>query len=64
MPKSVKNSVDSAGFHPDYTQWHVAKHDVYGERFREAWNAAAGSEVNEEMLEVDAQVDNMVINDN
>ena len=45
------------------TQWHVAKHDVYGEEFLEAWEAAVGDEVNLEMLDIDTQMDDMVIND-
>ena len=62
-PANIKRSVESAGFHACPTQWHVAKHDVYGEEFLEAWEAAVGDEVNLEMLEIDTQMDDMVIDD-
>ena len=62
-PDNIKRSVESAGFHPCPTQWHVAKHDVYGQKFLNAWEAAVGTEVNQEMLEIDTQLDDMTIDD-
>lgn len=34
---NINNSIKSAGFSDDYSDWHISKHDVYGERFRIAW---------------------------
>ena len=62
-PDNIKRSVESFGFHPCPTQWHVAKHDVYGQKFLNAWEAAVGTEVNQEMLEIDTQLDDMTIDD-
>lgn len=33
----VKNSIAAAGFGNEPEQWHIAKHDVYGKAFVEAW---------------------------
>ena len=46
------NSILSAGFSDNYENWHITKHDVYGERFREAWvNRQQGGEINPQDLE-------------
>ncbi|KAJ8572026.1 hypothetical protein ON010_g4805 [Phytophthora cinnamomi] len=37
---TVINSVSAAGFADSYLDWHVAKHDVYGEQFCTSWEAA------------------------
>ncbi|KAJ8566461.1 hypothetical protein ON010_g6660 [Phytophthora cinnamomi] len=37
---TVINSVSAAGFADCYLDWHVAKHDVYGEQFCTSWEAA------------------------
>jgi hypothetical protein len=34
---TILHSIQSAGFHPDSSQWHIAKHDIYGNAFREKW---------------------------
>ena len=34
----TKNSVRAAGF-GDWQEWHVSKHDVYGERFKTIWSS-------------------------
>ena len=43
---SIKNSDNSAGFASEASSWHVAKHDVYGEAFLEAWENASTDEIN------------------
>ncbi|GMF56313.1 unnamed protein product [Phytophthora fragariaefolia] len=34
---TVMNSVEAAGFANEPTDWFIAKHDVYGSKFRERW---------------------------
>ena len=31
------NSINVAGFSPDISEWHIAKHDVYGKLFYEKY---------------------------
>ncbi|KAG3001932.1 hypothetical protein PC120_g19992 [Phytophthora cactorum] len=38
--ETVANSVAAAGFADHCMDWHVARHDVYGDRFREKWEAS------------------------
>ena len=59
--KSIKNSVRAAGFAANPADWHVAKHDVYGDAFLEAWENASMDEVNTAMLEVIGQLDDIAI---
>jgi DDE superfamily endonuclease len=47
----VNHSIACAGFADDYTEWHIARHDVYGERFVAAWNARADEDVADDVLE-------------
>jgi hypothetical protein len=35
--RNILSSIASAGFHDDYNNWHIAKHDVYGQQFNERW---------------------------
>jgi hypothetical protein len=37
--RTVANSVTAAGFADHYMDWHVARHDIYGERFCKKWGA-------------------------
>ncbi|GMF37949.1 unnamed protein product [Phytophthora fragariaefolia] len=37
--KAVINSISAAGFADSYLDWHVAKHDVYGEQLCKSWEA-------------------------
>lgn len=48
---NIENSIKSAGFADNYNDWHIAKHDVYGENFRTSWQNAGDVEVNLEVLE-------------
>ncbi|POM58666.1 Pogo transposable element with KRAB domainlike [Phytophthora palmivora] len=38
--RTINNSIAAAGFGEDYMEWHVAQHDVYGEKFCEIWGDA------------------------
>ena len=37
---NIINSISAAGFSDNYRDWHISKHDVYGEQFRTAWGSA------------------------
>jgi hypothetical protein len=40
VPDSVvQKSILSAGFADNFEDWHIARHDVYGARFRQQWLA-------------------------
>ncbi|KAG2870900.1 hypothetical protein PC115_g20616 [Phytophthora cactorum] len=45
--ETVANSVAAAGFADHCMDWHVARHDVYGDRFREKWEASGEAEQDE-----------------
>jgi hypothetical protein len=47
---NIKSSVLSAGFNPDSNQWHISKHDIYGSRFRRAYENT-GDEVEQTVAE-------------
>jgi len=32
--QNIKNSIQSAGFSENFEDWHISKHDIYGDRFR------------------------------
>ena len=51
------NSIRAAGFDDDYHNWHIAKHDVYGEKFRNAWLNQQDREINAAEFELIAQAD-------
>lgn len=40
----VKSCVEAAGFSQNFRNWHISKHDVYGERFMKAWQSCVQSE--------------------
>ncbi|KAG6965705.1 hypothetical protein JG687_00005285 [Phytophthora cactorum] len=42
--KHLKNSVAAADFADNWTEWHVARYDVYGEQFRAKWETSGESE--------------------
>ncbi|RLN88949.1 hypothetical protein BBJ28_00023034 [Nothophytophthora sp. Chile5] len=44
---TVINCVAAAGFADNCMDWHVARHDVYGEKFREKWEASREVEQDE-----------------
>ena len=37
LVSNIQNSIKSAGFSGVANDWHIAKHDVYGTQFLEAW---------------------------
>ncbi|KAG2790045.1 hypothetical protein Pcac1_g852 [Phytophthora cactorum] len=45
--ETVTNSVTAAGFAGHCMDWHIARHDVYGNRFREKWEASVEAEQDE-----------------
>ena len=61
----VLNSIHGAGFAPE-TNWHISKHDIYGDAFRNAWlsREMVERENIESMLENDvAEDENVIIHD-
>ena len=54
---NIKNSIAAAGFNEDASQWHISKHDVYGEHFCEAWKNTGSTEANVEDFEAFGQDD-------
>ena len=60
--RTIKNSIESAGLSDNYEDWYISKHDVYGDKFREAWkNSGKGTEteVSPETLEAIGQDDDI-----
>ncbi|KAG2878556.1 hypothetical protein PC118_g24367 [Phytophthora cactorum] len=56
VPDDVINrSVHAAGFSPLYEDWHISRHDVYGELFCRKWlsrdESSEDEEVTEDLLE-------------
>jgi hypothetical protein len=49
-------NIPSRVFH-DFKQWHIAKHDVYGNGFSEAWKNSIDVEISPENLELIPQED-------
>ena len=35
----IQRSITRAGFSADMSEWHISRHDVFGERFRCMWNS-------------------------
>ena len=48
---NIENSIKATGFNEDPSKWHIYKHDVYGERFRVAWECTGEIEANAEDFE-------------
>jgi hypothetical protein len=48
---NVKNSIKCAGFSDNVDDWHITRHDVYGEQFKTAWNNAGRYEIDPLILE-------------
>jgi hypothetical protein len=46
-----RNSIASAAFSDDFKQWHIAKHDVYGNDFIQAWESSGEVEICPEDME-------------
>ena len=55
----MERSIQCAGFAANHLEWHIAKHDIYGEIFREAWDNACPRHVNPDDLEVQGQDDDV-----
>ena len=32
-----KKSLVRAGFHDDFEEWHISRHDIFGTRFKSMW---------------------------
>ena len=62
--QNVARCVQAAGFSDNQEEWHIAKHDIYGECFRDAWANKAPREVNPENLENIHQDDDIDVIDN
>jgi hypothetical protein len=54
---NIRNSISSAGFHNDFMQWHIAKHDIYGNDFIQARGSSGDVEISPEDLEAFPQED-------
>lgn len=52
----IKKSIVRAGFSKDYREWHISRHDVFGERFRNMW-ISNRSEEPEEFAITDGEVE-------
>jgi len=57
---NIKHSISSAGFSNDYKDWHISKHDVYGDKFRTAWKNCGDVEASIEDLEEIPQDDEIL----
>lgn len=47
-PATVCNSIAAAGFSDNVYDWHIARHDVYGDKFMAAWDTESGGNDEEE----------------
>ena len=59
----IRKSIRAAGFDENPKNWHISKHDVYGERFLQQWEDSVDTEVNSNMLEGEDTVDDLMIDD-
>jgi len=59
--ENISNSILSAGFHDDFRDWHISKHDVYGRQFRDLWENTADVKFHEEDFESIIQEDEITI---
>lgn len=55
----VKKSIMSAGFANDFRDWHISKHDIYGQAFCNAWLNAGEQDIDPEVLESIPQPDDI-----
>ena len=62
--ETVKKSIAIAGFDADHDKWHIAKHDVYGEKFLAAWNDRGEREVDGDAFDDHDTLDDIDIIDN
>ena len=54
---TVMHSIEAAGFARDPSDWFIAKHDVYGARFREKWAEESKDDENADLLNLSALYD-------
>ena len=59
----VEKSIVRAGFHDDYAEWHISRHDVFGERFRSIWVSNSSEHVDEFDLEEEEVDDPFMIDE-
>ncbi len=52
---TIANLIRAAGFGNDPTKWHIYKHGVYGERFRNSWENTGETELHVDDFEEYAQ---------
>ena len=45
--ENINKSIRSAGFAFKYKDWHISKHDIYGEKFCQKWEEENGKGVKE-----------------
>jgi hypothetical protein len=43
---NITNSIRAAGFGNDPTEWHIYKHDICSERFKNTWENTGDTEFN------------------
>ena len=43
----IKKSIARAGFDKNVEEWHIARHDIFGERFRAMWESNNAEEIHE-----------------
>jgi len=55
----IKNSIGSAGFHEDFNSWHIAKHNVYGQQFKQHWTDTGDVEHSTDYFEEIGQDDDI-----
>ena len=59
MWRRVCKQLALAGFADNFEAWHMSKHDIYGELFKQAWTNTAPREVNPADLEAIEQDDDI-----
>lgn len=57
--ETINHSIAAAGFSKNFEDWHIAKDDVYGGMFKQAWESSEGWEVGPLELEGVPQDDDM-----
>ena len=48
-----------AGFGGDYREWFIARHDVYGEKFKDHYNTEAEARVGSDVFNFDDALDGL-----
>jgi hypothetical protein len=56
---NIENSIKCAGFSPNYEDWHMTKHDVYGDNFKTLWQNSGQLDVDPIVLEAIQQDDEL-----